>query len=197
MNQQPQQFLLHLPSLQLIDEPCNNTSVGVIVWGVRRLTYLDLLLVERHTASAGFACPAGHVEADETFEDAARREVREATGLVIETPLQLVAEGDRWNTCRRPNGSWHHWKVYEVILNEEQWAAVRWNPDESKQIGWYNFTQARRLATQTEEYLAQKLSEETWQASPGLEVAWYHFLKDLQIFHFSDNWNLYGRTRVR
>lgn len=175
---------------------CNNTSVGIIVWGARGLAY-DLLILERRKYPPGFACPAGHVEPGEPFEDAARRELREETGILVETPLHLVAEGDRWNRCRRPNGAWHHWQVYEVTIAEDQRATLEWNAAESKQIGWYSYTQARQLAARTEQYLGQMLSEEAWQANPGLEVVWYNWLIGLELLQTNERWSLYGRQGVR
>src|SRR6266567_3513893 len=187
MNEQQQQQAAAAPGLQLVGDTCNNTSVGIIVWGVRGLATLDLLILERRKYPPGFACPAGHVEPGESFEDAVRRELREETGIVVDGSLNLVAEGDRWNRCRRPNGSWHHWQVYEVTIGEAQRSTPQWNASESKQIGWYDYAQTRQLAARTEQYLEKKLSEESWLADPGLEAVWYHWLAGLKILQFPAN----------
>jgi len=106
---------------------CNHTSVGLIAWRGN-----CLLLLERQKFPPGMACPAGHVEAGETFEQAAARELLEETGLVARS-LRLLAEGDRYNRCRRPGGDWHHWQVFEAEVDEGQ--LVRWNAEESRRIG--------------------------------------------------------------
>jgi ADP-ribose pyrophosphatase YjhB (NUDIX family) len=118
---------------------CNNTSVGIIVWREG-----CLLLLERQKFPPGMACPAGHVEAGETYAQAAARELSEETGLVARS-LRLLAEGDRFNRCRRPGGDWHHWQVFA-------------------------------LAQRAQAYQAQLLSEDDWQAAPGLEIVWYAWL---------------------
>ncbi len=152
---------------------CNHTSVGLIAWRGN-----CLLLLERQKFPPGMACPAGHVEAGETFEQAAARELLEETGLVARS-LRLLAEGDRYNRCRRPGGDWHHWQVFEAEVDEGQ--LVRWNAEESRRIGWFTPEQVLALTQRTQAYQGQRLSEDDWQAAPGLEVVWYDFLRTIGV----------------
>ncbi len=147
---------------------CNNTSVGIIVWREG-----CLLLLERQKFPPGMACPAGHVEAGETYAQAAARELSEETGLVARS-LRLLAEGDRFNRCRRPGGDWHHWQVFEAEVDEAQ--SVCWNAEESRRLGWFAPEQVFALAQRAQAYQAQLLSEDDWQAASGLEIVWYDWL---------------------
>jgi ADP-ribose pyrophosphatase YjhB (NUDIX family) len=152
---------------------CNNTSVGIIVWRAG-----CLLLLERQKFPFGIACPAGHVEAGETFAQAAARELREETGLVA-VSLRQVAEGTRFNRCRRPGGDWHHWRIYEATVDEAQ--ELRWNAEESRRLGWFTPEQVEALAQRSRAYQGQLLSEEDWQAAPGLEIVWFHWLHTIGV----------------
>lgn len=114
------------------------------------------LLVDRLKEPLGFACPAGHIEEEETPEDAALRELREETGLMADK-LELFAEKEiLWNSCR--TGDCHYWYLFlaevsspEVVLNEK----------EARSIGWYSAEEIARLK---------------------LEPVWIYWLKFLKIF---------------
>jgi ADP-ribose pyrophosphatase YjhB (NUDIX family) len=162
---------------------CNNTSVGIIV-----LRHNDILLIERKKYPAGLACPAGHVEeselkdGEESFADgfltAAYRELREETGLNASS-MRLVNQGKRFNPCRRSGGTWHEWKVFVAQVYENQ--SYLLNEQECKRIDWYTPEYVRHLALRTELYLAQQISQEEWNAFPGLEPVWYYWLRSLKM----------------
>lgn len=147
-------------------EACNNTSVGMIIEHNGKL-----LLIERKKFPFGFACPAGHVDDGETYEAAAIREIHEEVGLVAEN-LELVFEGDIQNVCRRPSGSWHHWKVFLVTVSGEIVAS----PTETKSYQWVSDDELSSLAVRTREYIIGNISEDDWQALPGLEPVWLEIL---------------------
>ena len=151
---------------------CNNTSVGIVVRDEKQ----RILLLERKKFPPGFASPAGHVDDQETCTNAAIRELKEETGLDV-LNIQLVLEIDMNNKCRRINGSWHHWCVYQAIVKGE---LIR-NIDEAKQIGWYTIDEVKNLGHKTEEYLLGNISDEIWQQFPGLEPVWYDFFKKLSL----------------
>lgn len=150
---------------------CDNKSVGMLVWKDNKL-----LLIERKQPPFGFAPPAGHLDDDTSFEKAAKRELNEEVGLETKS-LRLVTEARKENPCRREGGSWHYWKIYEVKAEGK----LRPSKDETKQVGWYSRIQIEKLAKRTEQYLASKIAENEWQASPGLEPVWYEWFKELKI----------------
>jgi len=77
---------------------CDHTSVGIIVRQGDKF-----LLIERMKFPFGFAPPAGHVDGDESFEIAARRELTEEVGLEA-VSIKLLFEGRKENVCRRHDG---------------------------------------------------------------------------------------------
>ena len=78
-----------------MEKVCDHTSVGIMVWRGDKL-----LLIERAKFPKGFAVPAGHVDGDATYEDSAKRELKEEVGLDA-MGLRLIAEGRKENPCRR------------------------------------------------------------------------------------------------
>ena len=112
---------------ELMKEPCNHTSVGMIVERDGKL-----LLIERKIFPIKYAPPAGHVDEGEDYAHASARELKEEVGLDA-TSLELIAEGRKENKCSRPGGSWHYWKIYKI----EAAGDVHRSEGETKSAGWY------------------------------------------------------------
>ena len=147
---------------------CDHTSVGMLVWQDEKL-----LLLERKKFPFGFAPPAGHVDGDASFEDSARRELKEEVGLDTES-LELLWEGRKENVCRREEGTWHYWKIFKV----EAKGSLDRSLHETKQVGWYSKEDIAKLVTRTEAYRKGTVSEEEWREFPGLETFWYVFFAE-------------------
>lgn len=94
-----------------------------------------LLGKRRGSHGAGYyAAPGGHIEYGESFEAAARREVREETGLEI-TGLRLLAVGNYLFT--RDDGARHYIDVdfvCEALTGEAQLC----EPEKCDGWRWYN-----------------------------------------------------------
>jgi len=153
---------------------CNNTSAGIILLSPDQQS---LFIQRRQRFPWGWACPAGHVDEGETYHHAVIRELKEETGLDAGADIHLVLEADINNQCQRPNGSWHHWRVYQASASGQ----ISENKDEAEGAGWYPLTRIAELARRTEVYRAGLISEAAWQAEPGLEGVWYDFLVALQL----------------
>jgi ADP-ribose pyrophosphatase YjhB (NUDIX family) len=150
---------------------CDHTSVGMLVWNDNKL-----LLIERKKFPYGFAVPAGHVDGDETFEIAARRELGEEVGLQA-LELKLILDMRKDNPCRREGGTWHHWKLYRVDVAGELSRSL----EETKQARWFTVDEVKVLAKRTESYINKEIPEDEWEKSPGLEPVMYELFKELAI----------------
>lgn len=135
-----------------------------------------LLVIQRRKPPFGFAPPAGHVDEDSSFEEAAVRELREEVGLIAEA-VRLIREGRKNNACRRKDGTWHYWKIFEVQAAGD----VERGLDETIGFNWLKIDDIRNLARRTEQYLAGQISETEWQLLPGLEPVWYEWFQELEI----------------
>lgn len=150
-----------------MSEICDHTSVGMLIKKDDKY-----LLIERMKFPFGFAPPAGYLDGDE-YEEGARRELIEEVGL-NPVSLKLVYEGKKENICRRENGNWHYWKIYEVQVTGK----IKRSEDEIKQAGWYSIEQIKNLAAKTKAYLTGKVEQEKWESNPGLESFWYEWFKE-------------------
>ncbi len=159
-------------------EPCDHTSVGMLVFG-EEFGQQKILLIERKKMPYGFAPPAGHVDAgknvgelsDEDFRNAASRELREETGLSTIT-APLIYQDRMSNECRR-GGAFHYWRIYAPQWN----GAVVASPDETKGYRWVSLRELNGLSERTTRRLAGGISDEEWQADPGIEPVWYTFFQ--------------------
>ena len=150
---------------------CDNKSVGMFVWRDDKL-----LLIERGRFPFGFAVPAGHVDEDKTFEEAAIRELREEVGLNTEK-IELLVEGKKDNICRRNGGSWHYWKLYKISTTDD----INRSKEETKNAIWCNKDKIKELAEKTKKYLEKEINEEDWIKNPGLEPVMFEWFKELKI----------------
>jgi len=158
--------------------------VGILVYRGGKL-----LLIERRKPPFGFAPPAGHVDGRNSFEEAAAAELFEEVGLKA-TELRLVAEGRKNNPCRRPNGSWHFWKIYQASTVGK----LRSGTKEVKSITWCSHENLLDLANRTKEYTLGDVSEESWTKMPGLEPVWLEWAEDLGLLsgnpvNIDEQWN--------
>ena len=112
------------------------------------------LLLDRRNPEYGFASVAGHIDENETPEQALSREVKEESQLNIISFKKLFEEDVPWNTCYRHKG--HHWIVFEcktegTPIPEEE---------EAKSMGWYSPAEMKKLK---------------------LERVWEYFFKNMGI----------------
>lgn len=154
-----------------MDKKCDNKSVGMLVWRDG-----SLLLIERRKPPFGFAPPAGHVDEDNSFEQSAKRELKEEVGLETQN-IKLMIEGRKENPCRREGGSWHYWKIFQIEAPGE----IKRSEDETKQAIFCKKDDLLLLASKTEKYLGGDIKQDDWEKSPGLEPVWYEWLKELKI----------------
>ena len=150
---------------------CDHTSVGILVW-----QHGKLLMIERRRPPFGIAPPAGHVDDHGSFEQAARDELSEEVGLKA-GPLALATAGARNNPCRRSDGSWHYWRIYET----EATGTLKRSVDETKGARFYSLKEIVELHQRTQEYLEGKLDEKDWEKLPGLEPVWNTIFAELMI----------------
>jgi ADP-ribose pyrophosphatase YjhB (NUDIX family) len=136
---------------------------------------MKILLMERANPPFGFAPPAGHEDAYQSSENAARQELQKTVGLET-MEMSLVTEGRKNNPCQR-KGTWHDWKIYEVKALGE----IQKNPDEAKQAHWFDPAQIQLFTERTKRYLAGGTSEHDWRQAPGLELVWYEWFTEFGI----------------
>ena len=98
------------------------------------------LLIDRTSIPLGFAGPAGHVDEDESPEQALLREIEEETGLKIISKKLLFEEERHNNKCNK-GIQVHYWYLYECQVEGE----IHRNLRETKSIGWYPVEEMKNL----------------------------------------------------
>ncbi len=98
------------------------------------------LLINRVKPPLGFAGVAGHINEGESFEESLRREVKEESGLDVESFELLFEEELDWNTCRR-GISVHYWYLFKCFVGGD----IEQNINETKSIDWYTLEEIKKL----------------------------------------------------
>ena len=154
---------------------CDNTSVGVVIQDRNG----KLALLERARWPVGIAPVSGNIDDHGSPERAAIEEVEEEVGLITtKESLKKTKFQNHYlpNACRRTGGDHHTWWVYEV---NDFAGEIRPSPDETKGASWYDRPQVQELADRTKALRAGTISQEEWEAPPGLEGLWLDFLAEL------------------
>ena len=112
------------------------------------------LLLDRKNPEYGFASVAGHIDENETPEQALSREVKEESQLNIISFKKLFEENVPWNTCYRHKG--HHWIVFACETTGDPIP----EEEEAKSMGWYSPAEMKKLK---------------------LERVWEYFFKNMGI----------------
>jgi 8-oxo-dGTP diphosphatase len=114
---------------------------------------LEVLLIRRRDApfAGQWALPGGFVEPGETLKGAARREMQEETGIVVETLRQLAAYGA---PGRDPRG-WTVSVVFWGWLPESNEIAIA--GDDAAEVGWWPVDTLPTLAFDHAEIIADAL----------------------------------------
>ena len=149
---------------------CDHKSAGILVWNNGKL-----LLIERKNFPFGFAPPAGHLDSD-TYEDAAKRELKEEVGLDVKS-LKLLYEGRADTPCKRDRNGWHYWKIFEAQVE----GSIERSQRETKQVGWYDLKQIKNLADKTKIYRQSQINNIDWERDPGIENVWIRWFNKLGI----------------
>jgi 8-oxo-dGTP pyrophosphatase MutT (NUDIX family) len=158
----------------MAEKECDHKSVGMLAWNGDKL-----LILQRKKFPYGYAAPAGHLDGD-SYPVACIKEFREETGLkVVGAPRPVVLPGGSYRVtrCRREDGAYHYWQLFEVAWEGE----LKKNPDEVLGIGWLDIESIKILGEKTERFLRGEIQDDDWFVDPGLEPIWHEFFKELKI----------------
>ena len=131
------------------------TSAGGVVYR-RNGRSVEIVLVKRRDRR-GWALPKGTIEAGETLEQAALREVREETGLVVEI-VDHVGR-DRYSFSAS-GGRMHIDKTVHHYLMEPRGGDFSLHDAEHPSVDWFDINEAlRQLAFGSQRVIVEQASE--------------------------------------
>jgi 8-oxo-dGTP diphosphatase len=120
---------------------CPRPALTVDIAVVTREPAPRVLLIQRKNEpyAGSWALPGGYVEENERLADAARRELREETGMIVESMEQLYTSGD---PGRDPRG----WTVSVVFLAQTDRPDGAKAADDAASVGWHRLDELPPLA---------------------------------------------------
>lgn len=111
------------------------------------------LLIDRANPPFGFAGVAGHIDEGEDKIQTLEREVKEESGLKVESYKLLFEQELDWNWCGKGANS-HYWYLFDCKVSGE----LKRNYIETKSIRWYTPDEIKGLTLEPVwEYWFKKL----------------------------------------
>ena len=98
------------------------------------------LLIDRVKPPLGFAGLAGHIDKNENKIQSLKREIREESGLKIDSYKLLFEEELNWNQCSQGTKI-HYWYLFECNVSGK----IKQNFIETKSIKWYSINEIKKL----------------------------------------------------
>jgi 8-oxo-dGTP diphosphatase len=139
------------------DHPRPAVTVDVVVFGMARGKRQALLVRRKGEPFAGrWALPGGFMNIDEPFEDAARRELAEETGIKPRGPLAFLGVFGR--PGRDPRG--RTISIAHVTVLHHPLPKIR-GGDDAVEAAWVDWAEAKGLAFDHDEILT---AARTWYA---------------------------------
>ena len=128
-----------------------HTSVGAILEKDNKI-----LMLNRKKKPLGWANPAGHVEENETFENALIRELKEETGLTAIKFELVINEYIPWNECSR-GVKGHDCYIFQIT----EWnGELRLAEDEAHDLKWVELENLKKIKLEPLwEYFLKKLNK--------------------------------------
>lgn len=116
------------------------TTAGAVVYRTTDQG-IEYLLLQSTNKGNFWGFPKGHVEGNESLLEAAQREIKEETSLVlpIDTSFSVYTEYDL------PNGNRKHMTLYTAQLPQAE--DLHLQAEEIKNAGWFDYQTARERLT--------------------------------------------------
>jgi ADP-ribose pyrophosphatase YjhB (NUDIX family) len=115
-------------------------SVGIILINAQH----QILFYELTKFPYDYTIPAGHVDLNETLNDAVTRETLEEVGVDIRTPKLVANVMISGDSCRRGCDD-HLWSLYAQHVTAEESAGISVDEKEGKKPTWVNIHDVQSL----------------------------------------------------
>lgn len=162
---------------------CDGHSVAVIIIDPQLG-----VLVGNISGGRGVSSVGGHVLDDfRSYEEAARGEVPEETGLTV-TSLVPLFEEEVWrsNPCLRGNGPrgimGHFWKVYLAEVD----GSLKPDKHSFSKMRWVSKAELQKLTERTLLRVRNELTDEEWLSEPGITFSWVRWLVEAGLIEVAE-----------
>jgi hypothetical protein len=97
--------------------------------------------------------------------------------------VNRIGQGRKANVCRREDGDWHYWVIFEAETDQP----VSLEVTEAKRYQWVTKVQLQALMERTTAWVSGAVTDEEWRQEPGLELVWQGWLPELRIGVFANH----------